>query len=250
MSFSPKDFHKKLKKTAALTLFLLFSLGIFAISTPTVSAQNYCECKSSSGTPYSFCNPLTEQECKDQCNSATAVFTEYVSNSCSSNLTSTETDTSVEPDLESTQPLEEPLTNTQDPEPTTTQTNQLDTETTTQTTQEPAPITAPPPPPKAIQQKPAPATRPGFALKNPLGTNISIPQIIGNVVSAMLAIAGAGTLVMFVWGGIQMVISQGDPGKISKGKDTLVWAVIGLVVIFTAYALVGAIIRALSSGTV
>lgn len=87
------------------------------------------------------------------------------------------------------------------------------------------------------------------ALENPLGET-DIRLIIGRIISALLGIAGAIALLMFVWGGMQWLISGGNSDQIKKGKDTLVWAVIGLVVIFTSYAIVRAIILALSTGTI
>ncbi len=86
-------------------------------------------------------------------------------------------------------------------------------------------------------------------LTNPLGTT-NINVVIGRIVKALLGISGAIALLMFVWGGFQWLISQGSPDKVKKGKDTLIWASIGLAVIFAAYTLVSAVIAALSSGNV
>ncbi len=94
----------------------------------------------------------------------------------------------------------------------------------------------------------APAPEP-TTLTNPLGvTDVNV--FIGRVISAVLGMAGAVALVMFVWGGVQWLISGGKPETIKKGKDTLIWATLGIVVIFTSYTLVNAVIAALSSGTV
>jgi hypothetical protein len=86
-------------------------------------------------------------------------------------------------------------------------------------------------------------------LSNPLGQT-DIRLIIGNIISALLGIAGAVSLLMFVWGGFQWLISGGTPDRIKKGKDTLIWATIGLVVIFTSYAIVRALITALTTGSI
>lgn len=81
-------------------------------------------------------------------------------------------------------------------------------------------------------------------LANPLGeTNINI--IIGNVIRAILGFSGVIALLMFVWGGFLWMTSAGNQDRIKKGKDTLIWATIGLVVLFSAYALVGALLEAL-----
>lgn len=88
-------------------------------------------------------------------------------------------------------------------------------------------------------------------LTNPLegAGGTSIPAIIGNVVKALLGLSGAVALLVFVWSGILMIVAAGNPKQIQKAKASLVWASIGLVVLFTAYTLVATLIRALSTGT-
>ncbi|HEY4477026.1 MAG TPA: hypothetical protein VJB56_00165 [Candidatus Paceibacterota bacterium] len=44
-------------------------------------------------------------------------------------------------------------------------------------------------------------------------------------------------VVMIVIGGFMMVTAFGDPGKLQRARATLLWAVIGLIVIIAAYAL-------------
>ncbi|MCC6639374.1 hypothetical protein IT409_02345 [Candidatus Falkowbacteria bacterium] len=77
------------------------------------------------------------------------------------------------------------------------------------------------------------------ALANPLGQNKVDPnQIIGNIIKSGLSFLGIVALVMFLYGGLQMFFSRGDDKKIKQGRDTIIWAAIGLVVIFSSYALV------------
>lgn len=87
-------------------------------------------------------------------------------------------------------------------------------------------------------------------LENPLGQTTTINQFIGKLINAVLGLSGAVALVMFVWGGVQWLISGGSAEKIKQAKSTLVSATIGIVILFTSYTLVNAIIQALSSGTV
>ena len=87
------------------------------------------------------------------------------------------------------------------------------------------------------------------SLINPLSSD-SIPVLIGSLIKVLLGISGALALLMFVWGGIQWLISSGDPTKIKKGKDTLIWATLGLVIIFSSYVLVTAVIKALAGASV
>lgn len=81
---------------------------------------------------------------------------------------------------------------------------------------------------------------------SPIDPNLTIPQIIGLIIQVALGIVGSIALIIFVYGGFLMLISQGDATKITKGKNVLIWASIGLVVIFGSYVMVSYIVGALS----
>lgn len=78
-------------------------------------------------------------------------------------------------------------------------------------------------------------------LYNPLG-EVSLPILIGRAIQAVLGITGSLALLMFVWGGFVWLTSAGVPARIKSGRDTLMWASIGIAVIFGAYALVNFLI--------
>lgn len=84
-------------------------------------------------------------------------------------------------------------------------------------------------------------------LYNPLGTT-SIESFIGRTIRIVLGMAGIAAFLMFIWGGILWMTSAGNADRIQKGKDTLIWATIGLVVLFSAYAIVETLVKALSTG--
>ncbi|MEK9158614.1 MAG: hypothetical protein AAB673_01310 [Patescibacteria group bacterium] len=90
-------------------------------------------------------------------------------------------------------------------------------------------------------------------LDNPLGTKTPdktfILQKTGTIIKGFLGVTGSIALVMFVYGGMMWLISGGNPDKIKKGKDVLVWAVIGLAIIFSSYFLVDLVVRALTAKT-
>ena len=73
-------------------------------------------------------------------------------------------------------------------------------------------------------------------LDNPLGTT-SAPVIIGDIIKAFLGIIGTISLIMFIYGGIFMLTSAGNPERVKKGQLTLVWASLGILIIFAAYAI-------------
>lgn len=74
-------------------------------------------------------------------------------------------------------------------------------------------------------------------LADPLGG--ATPQImIGKIISATLGIVGSLALIMFIYGGFTWMLSAGNAEIVTKGKNILIWATIGLIIIFTSYALV------------
>ena len=64
-----------------------------------------------------------------------------------------------------------------------------------------------------------------------------VPALINTVVKAALGVIGAFTLLMFVWGGFQWLTSAGNPEKVSSGTQTMIWAVIGVVLVLSSYIL-------------
>lgn len=81
-------------------------------------------------------------------------------------------------------------------------------------------------------------------LDNPLKTD-DVRVMIGRIIKAILGISGGLALLMFIWGGLIWMTSQGEKSKIEKGQKTLSWAVIGLAILFVAYAAVNWVIKAL-----
>jgi len=83
-------------------------------------------------------------------------------------------------------------------------------------------------------------------LNDPLN-NKDIPDLVGGIIKYILGIVGVLALVMFVYGGITWMTSAGGAEKIKKGKDTIIWAVLGLAFVFFSYAILDFILRAFVS---
>lgn len=75
-------------------------------------------------------------------------------------------------------------------------------------------------------------------LTNPLGGAGTPQVIIGRVIGALLGFTGSLALLMFIYGGFTWMLAAGNNERVQKGKNILIWASIGLAVIFSAYALV------------
>lgn len=86
-------------------------------------------------------------------------------------------------------------------------------------------------------------TATNITLDNPLG-NVNTPQkLIGQIINSVLGLVGSIALLMFIWGGFQWMTAAGSSEKVEKGKKTLMWAALGMVVIFSSYALVTYVIK-------
>jgi hypothetical protein len=70
------------------------------------------------------------------------------------------------------------------------------------------------------------------------GTN-GIFRIVTNV---LLFIIGAIAVIMLIIGGIRYVVSGGDSSAVTSAKNTILYAVVGIVVALLAYALVNFVI--------
>ena len=84
---------------------------------------------------------------------------------------------------------------------------------------------------------------------NPFGDEKDPRVIIGQVIKAILGIVGSLALIMFIWGGLLWMTSGGNTDRLTKGRNTLVWAALGLVIIFASYALVHFVIEQLVTKT-
>ncbi len=62
------------------------------------------------------------------------------------------------------------------------------------------------------------------------------------IVNKFLGILGGVIFLAFVYGGILWVLSAGEETKVKKGKDILLWTSVGLLVIFSSYAIINLIL--------
>lgn len=67
------------------------------------------------------------------------------------------------------------------------------------------------------------------------------------VVSIMLFIVGAVAVIMLILGGIKYVTSGGAQDKVTSAKNTIMYAIIGIVVAVLAYAVVNFVITGLKT---
>ena len=91
------------------------------------------------------------------------------------------------------------------------------------------------------------------SLDNPISycdakTEDCVPVIAGNVIQTILGIVGSLALLAFVVGGFRWLLSGGNEEQIKKGSKTMLYAVIGLFVVFASYGILNTVLSALKGG--
>lgn len=88
-----------------------------------------------------------------------------------------------------------------------------------------------------------------ICLDNPLNNNqpgiVPVPELIGKIINISLGLVGSLALAMFIYGGFLWMMSGGNNEMVQKGKTVLIWSTIGLVIIFSSYALVKFVLESL-----
>ena len=98
-----------------------------------------------------------------------------------------------------------------------------------------------------------PGTPPGITcLKNPIrGSDdqsvTSIPTLIGTIIKVVLSVLGSVALFKMVEGGVTWLMSAGNPEKITAGRDTMLWAALGVFLVLASYFAVQTYINFLTS---
>lgn len=109
-----------------------------------------------------------------------------------------------------------------------------------------APPTAPTPPPATAGTGSAGATANsanldtlrGYANQLNKTQAKSLPVLLGIVIRGLMGVIGSIALVMIIYGGVLWMTARGNSEQTSKAKSTVVWATLGIVLIFASYALV------------
>jgi len=80
-------------------------------------------------------------------------------------------------------------------------------------------------------------------LPNPLSGSYTLQQLLGFIAGRALGILGSLTLAVFVYGGFMYLTAAGNDEKVKRGTNAMVYAVIGIFIIFTAYVILNTVIR-------
>lgn len=103
----------------------------------------------------------------------------------------------------------------------------------------------------ALAVAPAASAEGDFTLTNGVNSargegvsdNTASPEsLVKQFVNIFLFAVGALSVIMLIWGGIRYTTSAGDSNKVQAAKNTVLYAIVGLVVAILAYAIVNMVI--------
>ena len=82
----------------------------------------------------------------------------------------------------------------------------------------------------------------------PEGVATDLMEVFEQVANILLFLIGAVAVIMLIIGGFRYVISGGDSSNVEAAKNTILYAIIGIVVAFLAFAAVDFLIGQLQEG--
>ncbi len=71
-------------------------------------------------------------------------------------------------------------------------------------------------------------------------------SIFTTIVNTLLFLIGAISVIMLIWGGIRYTTSAGNSASVTSAKNTIMYAIIGLIIAFLAFAIVNWVLVAVN----
>ncbi len=75
----------------------------------------------------------------------------------------------------------------------------------------------------------------------------SVPNLVGSVIGTALSLIGVLFFILMVYGGFLWMTDHGKEEQVTKAKDTIIAAVIGMVVVLASYAITTFVFRSINS---
>jgi Type IV secretion system pilin len=76
-------------------------------------------------------------------------------------------------------------------------------------------------------------------------TTPSLPGFFHAIANALILVVGAVSVLMVIWGGLKYVVSMGHPKRVESARNTILYAIVGVVVAACSYAIVNFVVGSL-----
>jgi hypothetical protein len=78
------------------------------------------------------------------------------------------------------------------------------------------------------------------------GPQGSLNKLIAAIVNVLSVIVGIVAVIMIIWGGFNFITSGGDSGKVGTARSTIIYALIGLIIVALSQFIVRFVLSKLS----
>ncbi len=68
--------------------------------------------------------------------------------------------------------------------------------------------------------------------------------VLNNIIMWVFIALGIIAVIILIYGGIQFMLSQGDPGKAQTARMTIIYAIVGIIVVIGAWAITSLVLGA------
>lgn len=76
-----------------------------------------------------------------------------------------------------------------------------------------------------------------------LSSGPTFQKLLANVINILLYVAGIASVIVIVIAGILYIVSAGSPERTKAAKDALLYAIIGLVISLSGFAIVNFVLK-------
>ena len=67
------------------------------------------------------------------------------------------------------------------------------------------------------------------------------------IINVVIGVLGVVAVAVVIYGGFLFLTAQGDPGKIKKGKDSITWGIIGLIIALLSWSIINFVLSSTMS---
>ena len=67
------------------------------------------------------------------------------------------------------------------------------------------------------------------------------------IINVVIGVLGVVAVAVVIYGGFLFLTAQGDPGKIKKGKDSITWGIIGLIITLLSWSIINFVLSSTMS---
>ena len=85
-----------------------------------------------------------------------------------------------------------------------------------------------------------------LTVKSDVDPAVATSQLVGRIIKAALGIIGTIALIVFLYSGIMWMMAGDNSQTLTKAKQSMIWAALGLFAIFASYMIITYVIKAIA----